>query len=430
MTIHPFPQLDVIKKASQQGRILFDCYRLLYKKDFWQIVIRRLNLQSYLQNSIVNNMIEEIIYELRIGKFRFLNTPILNNHFHTKDRLVKESVVVILEHIYPMKSFEQSPLTKTDPSFFTLQKLKTWDNMNWFIKISFDKITYSEQFVEFVMTKIKRKVNDHRFVQLVYYASMISLQKQCHTYTYPMNKLTNRIKYIFHESIVQNIQDIISTFERNNGSPIDLVYNKAEVLVGLNGTKLHALSLLREINEELSQSNIHIFCNIQSNLYHIGDKIYFQKYQILRKGTFVSNSDKNQRLRLIIPKQQMNQWVSKNGYGDLQKYIPLSRKKLLHFSDQRILRTYNEELISFANHYLLAANFNDIEKIVHLAESSFLKTLAFKYKTSSKQIAFFMKQQNLHGRVGLVCKSNFVIFIKMHHLKLHRKKVLQIISKM
>ncbi|MBT2598187.1 hypothetical protein J7E18_04395 [Oceanobacillus sp. ISL-73] len=427
MTFHPFPQLDVIQKASQKGRILFDCYRLLYKEDFWQIVIRRLNLLSYLQNSIVNNMIKEIIYELRIGKFRFSNTSKLNNHLHTKDSLVKEAVVVILEHIYPMKGFDQSSLPKTDPSFFTLQKLITWDNMKWFIKISFDKIIYSEQFIEFVMTMIKGKVNDHRFIQLVFYASMMSQQKHCHTYTYPMSKLANLIKYIFQESIVQNIQDII---KRNNDSPIKLVYNRAELLIGINDTKPHALSLLREINDELVHGYIHFFCNIQLNLYHIGDNIDFQKYQLLPKGAFGSNPDKNQRLRLIVPKKQMNQWVSRNEYGDLQKYISLARRKLLYFSDQRILRIYNEELISFANHYVFAANFNDIEKIVHLAESSFLKTLAFKYKTTSKQIAFSLKQKNQHGRVGLVCKSNFHIFIKMHHLKLYRKKILQIISNM
>ncbi|MFS0751306.1 hypothetical protein [Oceanobacillus sp. 1P07AA] len=430
MTIHPFPQLDVIQRASQQERTIFDCYRLLYKKDLWQIVIKRINHLSNVQSHIVNNMIEEIIYELRLGRFWFSNSHKINDPLHTKNILVIESVVVILEHIYHIKSFDQSLPTKINPPFSTLQKLKTWNDINWCIKITFEKITCTEQFVKFVMAIMKGKINDYRFIQLVFHAS--NQQKHWHSYTYPRNKLMTILKTIFWESIAHNIQDIIGEFENNDVSH-KVVFYKEELLVGINGAKLHASVLLNHINNELNQNGIHSFCNIQSNLRHISDKIYFQKFQLLYKRNDELVSNRKQQLRLIIPKQQMNQWVSQKGYGDLQKYIPLSRKSLLQFSAQRILRIYNEELISFANHYLFAANFNDIEKIVHLAESSFLKTIAFKYKTTSKQIALSMKQQQ-NGRMGLICidrygNSNFFVFIKMHHLKLHRKKVLLLISK-
>lgn len=431
MTIHPFPQLDVIQRAAQQGKVVFDCYRLLYNDDLWQIVIMRTIRLRYLHRQIKDNMVKELVYELKSGKFRFSqpSKSKLNENLHMKNILIIESVVVILEHIYHLGNFEKLLLIKNNPSFSSLQKLKSWGTINWFIKIKLKKIPFSQQHLEFLINKIKRKVNDQRFIQLVFYASMLSLQKQHHPYSYTMIKLSNLLEHIFQESVVQNLKGIIDAFERNNGTSIKLVFNKEEYLVGLNSTKIHANRLLGEINNELDRSGLHSFCDIQSNLNHRGDRIYFQNYRLSSKRNYVSNSGTSQQLNLIIPKQQMNQWASQKGYGVFQEHIPLARKRLLHFSAQEILKIYNEELISFANHCLFAVNFNDIEKMIHLAESSFLKTLAFKYKTTAKQLAMSMKHPR-NKRIALVCNDKcknqtFIMFIKMYDLKLHRQKVLQ-----
>lgn len=82
--------------------------------------------------------------------------------------------------------------------------------------------------------------------------------------------------------------------------------------------------------------------------------------------------------------------------------------------------TYNKELETIANYYKLADNFHLLKKLFYLAERSFLKTIAFKRRSTSKKVAMRMRRYQ-QGRLCLVQhkQGNQIVhtFLKLKDLK-------------
>src|SRR2546428_11334396 len=78
--------------------------------------------------------------------------------------------------------------------------------------------------------------------------------------------------------------------------------------------------------------------------------------------------------------------------GELQ---PSRNPKWLQVDDEEILLGYNAEMRGIANYYALASGAKQgLNKLMYLAESSFLKTLANKHDTTASKIASKLRQGN------------------------------------
>lgn len=207
MAENPFGQLDVIRKASTDGRMITDCYRLMYKKDLWMKAYIKLypnpsNLTKGTSNQTIDGFslqkIDEIIKELKEGNFRF--SPVRRVYIpkangkqrplgvpNFKDKLVQEVIRMILENVYESTFSINSHGFRPNLSCLTaLSQIKnTWKGLTWCIegdiKGFFDNIDH-----KIMISILRKKIDDHRFLLLIHNAlqcGVIENWKLQHTYS-------------------------------------------------------------------------------------------------------------------------------------------------------------------------------------------------------------------------------------------------------
>jgi len=191
MATNPFHQLDVIRKASQNGKTITDCYRLMYKRELWIKAYAKLypnagNLTKGTSEETIDRFslqkIDEIIEQLKNGTFRFVPVrrvyiPKANGNKRPlgvpnfKDKLVQEVMRMILENVYELTFSDNSHGFREGRSCHTaLSQIKnTWKGLTWCIegdiKGFFDHIDHSV-----LLNLISKRVNDHRFLLLIHNA--------------------------------------------------------------------------------------------------------------------------------------------------------------------------------------------------------------------------------------------------------------------
>ncbi|HEY4601167.1 MAG TPA: group II intron reverse transcriptase/maturase [Cerasibacillus sp.] len=159
-----------------------------------------------------------------------------------------------------------------------------------------------------------------------------------------------------------------------------------EFVIGMQSSKQKA-----RIFYESSQMFIkHKFANIPHTLSfaHLEKSFQFYKYTI----RLIKNPHK--QIRLEIPRCELDKFASVKQYGQLRTFTSTHRTKILHYSEIDIMRTYNRELLAIAKYYRLADNFSDLGKLFYLAESSFLKTIANKRRSTVKKVGRRLRKHN------------------------------------
>jgi len=93
---------------------------------------------------------------------------------------------------------------------------------------------------------------------------------------------------------------------------------------------------------------------------------------------------------LQIPEFKVRDFVKRKRYGNLNNrkdWEALHRAELLNNSDYEILAQYKAEMRGFAEYYKLAVNFHKgLGLLQYIAQTSLVKTLASKHKTSVAKI--------------------------------------------
>ena len=96
------------------------------------------------------------------------------------------------------------------------------------------------------------------------------------------------------------------------------------------------------------------------------------------------------KIRLEVPWEKVHKFTKK--YGDFVQSKALHRPELLASSDVELVLRYNSELRGFAQYYALADDVKaKLNKAFWIAQTSFLRTLANKYKTSVNKVAKKLK---------------------------------------
>src|SRR5262249_2896219 len=104
-----------------------------------------------------------------------------------------------------------------------------------------------------------------------------------------------------------------------------------------------------------------------------------------------------ERLQLRAPQYKMSEFCQRKGYGDYETLQPSARPGWVHMDEAEILLAYNTEMRGLANYYGLANGAKTgLHKLMYMAQSSFLATLARKHQSSiSKENARLRQGKDL-----------------------------------
>jgi RNA-directed DNA polymerase len=113
------------------------------------------------------------------------------------------------------------------------------------------------------------------------------------------------------------------------------------------------------------------------------------------KNTYTARRTISGCIRLSIPKSKPFDFCKLYGYGNYYQNEATHRSKLINASEVEIIETYNAELRGFANYYNLIPNVKrELNHLFHIANSSLLKTLASKRRSTTTKVAKSLKQPN------------------------------------
>ncbi len=199
--------------------------------------------------------------------------------------------------------------------------------------------------------------------------------------------------------------------------PLDPLYRRLfyvryadDFLIGIIGSKQEAEELFREIKTFLNTYLKLEISEEKSGIHHAKEGTAFLGYVVqnytseyrlkvrspvyTRVGAAVRRNMR-EKIQLRIPEPQLSEFCHRKGYGNYEQCQPSRNPKWLHVDDEEILLGYNAEMRGIANYYALATGAKQgLNKLMYLAESSFLKTLANKHDTTASRMASKLRQGN------------------------------------
>lgn len=204
------------------------------------------------------------------------------------------------------------------------------------------------------------------------------------------------------------------------GDPFDANYKRLQYVryaddfvIGVIGSKADAELVFQKVKQFIETELFLEISGEKSCIRLAKDGVRFLGYdirtytgvkvkKIVRHGIHTTMKTVAQQMQLHIPAEKMAAFCGKCGYGDYNNFRAHSRKILLHRSDAEIIETYNSELRGLVNYYSYAQAYKTaIDKLVSLATSSCLATLAHKHKSTTTQFAKKLRQQA--GGYALTC---------------------------
>ncbi|WP_074416032.1 reverse transcriptase/maturase family protein [Streptococcus suis] len=364
------------------------------------------------------------------GKHRPLGIPVWS------DKLLQEVIRMILEAYYEPQFSEHSHGFRPKRGCHTaLQEIQTWKGTRWFIEgdISsyFDTIDH-----DVLITMLSRQIQDGRFIRLIKnmleagylddwkFHKTISGTPQggvispllANIYLHQFdkwvgeelipqytrgkkqkansayNRLSRRIKCYQEKGDYKKAHQLI--VERRNLPSVDTydtTYRRLryvryadDFILGFTGSKAEAKDIKKQIGDflkiklhlELSQEKTLITHATEESAKFLGYEIKAQ-----RVNDYIDNKGRrsvNGVIALFVPasviESKCHQYM-KNGKS-------IHRNNLLHDDDFSIVQTYQQEYRGLVQYYILAQNLSWFSKVYWYVETSLLKTLAFKHKSS------------------------------------------------
>ena len=218
----------------------------------------------------------------------------------------------------------------------------------------------------------------------------------------------------------QTIRHLSEQQKRLDASdPLDPTYRRLfyvryadDYLIGIIGNKQEAERLFTEVKTFLNNSLQLEVSEEKSGIHHAKEGTAFLGYVVknhtsertlkvhsksyTRVGAATRRTVK-ERLQLRVPQRKMSAFCQRKGYGSYEALRPSSKPSWVHMDDAEILLAYNAEMRGLANYYALANEAKKgLNKLIYLAKSSFLATLANKHNSSiSKENARLRQGKDL-----------------------------------
>ncbi|HEM5175549.1 TPA: reverse transcriptase [Streptococcus suis] len=364
------------------------------------------------------------------GKHRPLGIPVWS------DKLLQEVIRMILEAYYEPQFSEHSHGFRPKRGCHTaLQEIQTWKGTRWFIEgdISsyFDTIDH-----DVLITMLSRQIQDGRFIRLIKnmleagclddwkFHKTISGTPQggvispllANIYLHQFdkwvgeelipqytrgkkqkansayNRLSRRIKCYQDKEDYKKAHQLI--VERRNLPSVDTydtsyrrlryVRYADDFILGFTGSKAEAKAIKKQIGDFLNTKLSLELSQEKTLITHAtGESAKFLGYEIKaqRVNDYIDNKGRrsaNGVIALFVPasviESKCRQYM-KNGKA-------IHRNNLLQDDDFSIVQTYQQEYRGLVQYYILAQNLSWFSKVYWYMETSLLKTLAFKHKSS------------------------------------------------
>lgn len=364
------------------------------------------------------------------GKHRPLGIPVWS------DKLLQEVIRMILEAYYEPQFSEHSHGFRPKRGCHTaLQEIQTWKGTRWFIEgdISsyFDTIDH-----DVLITMLSRQIQDGRFIRLIKnmleagylddwkFHKTISGTPQggvispllANIYLHQFdkwvgeelipqytrgkkqkansayNRLSRRIKCYQDKGDYKKAHQLI--VERRNLPSVDTydtsyrrlryVRYADDFILGFTGSKAEAKAIKKQIGDFLNTKLSLELSQEKTLITHAtGESAKFLGYEIKaqRVNDYIDNKGRrsaNGVIALFVPASVIEstcRQYMKNGKA-------IHRNNLLHDDDFSIVQTYQQEYRGLVQYYILAQNLSWFSKVYWYMETSLLKTLAFKHKSS------------------------------------------------
>lgn len=467
MARNPFQQLHVIRKASQKGQIITDCYRLMYKRELWMKAYAKLypNQGNVIKKSLLQK-IDDTIDELKAGTYRFtplrrVSTPTLNQTMNSRiqDQLTQEVMRMILEHVYDPIFSIHSHFREGRSCHTALSQIKnSWIGLTWCLKADcthlFAEIAHSD-----LLKRMAKKINDRRFLLLLHNVLTNDVMKRCPSFQEILAPILTNIYFhefdLFMEKLLENIntentkgndgkiyvdritfsnrtkQHIIKGSQQEEGlvqnskehkhSQSKTLSNVSELskcqnmkyvryggdfVIGIAASKQTAVHI-KDVIKAFLKEELHLeLSNPQFLLTHLEKPVYFLGYEFSNQSFSLNNKEKFRSIKLEIPERKMREFAQKYGYGTIDNLKSVHRGKLINNLEIDILFTYNAELRKIATYYKLANNYHHLRRLFFLAESSFIKTLANKRRSTSMEVVKSMRKYK-QGALCLMERDQF-----------------------
>lgn len=183
-----------------------------------------------------------------------------------------------------------------------------------------------------------------------------------------------------------------------------------DFLIGINGSKKDCEDIKKTLTDLLA-NNLKLELSQEKTLItHSSKKARFLGYDICvgnnntayknKNGVKIRNARKN--IRLMVPKDMITKFITDHNLVkdvNAEKWMPIARNSLIHFSDLEIVNIYNAELRGLYNYYRMAENVSiKMWQLHYVMEYSCIKTLAGKHRSTVRKM---FHKYRLNGGWGI-----------------------------
>lgn len=352
MAKDPFRQLQVLRNASLQGKKVYDCYRLMYKKELWLYAYKRVCQRKETAASDLK-LIDEAIAKLRNETFRFPQGNFL-------DDVCLEVMALILKNVF------YSPNVFEQPGQALLYVKKQWQDVVWCMACNESvKDFYSSIRHSLLLSIIAEKIADRRFLLLLHNAFVNMKNHWSHAaFSLMMADIYLHKFDLYMETLMKK-------------APVKYVRFQSAWLIGVRSSKKEAKRLQKDAEHFLAME-LNVPLQRPVNFAHVERGISFLRYDVVQT--------KENGILLCIPKKEIYLFAHKKGYGTIRPFYAQRRPYLINLQEKEILAVYWRELCWFMRHYRLADNFSHLRKLYELAKKSYFLTVAHKRKCHLKKV--------------------------------------------
>jgi RNA-directed DNA polymerase len=172
-----------------------------------------------------------------------------------------------------------------------------------------------------------------------------------------------------------------------------------DFLIGIIGSKEEARTVMQVVKDFLTTTLKLEISTEKSGIHKASDGVRFLGYDIRtwkadrkivpqQKGCHRGlTRTVSGQIQLRVPREKVQAFVTKNGYGLYEVCEGIHHKELLHYDDVELVHIYNAELRGFANYYALASDVKrKLNKLQMIWWQSLFKTIANKHKSTVSQV--------------------------------------------